>query len=114
MLNLFGLYLLGVNAVAFAAFASDKRRAVVGDRRVPEGVLLRLAALGGIFGALAAQQLLRHKTRKEPFRTWLWLIAVAQLVLLVGVAVWARLAPDAFSAVIDGLGGGRTIPVADG
>jgi uncharacterized membrane protein YsdA (DUF1294 family) len=114
MLTLFGLYLFGVNAVTFVAFASDKRRAVVGDRRVPEGVLLRLAALGGIAGALAAQRLFRHKTRKEPFRTWLRLIAVAHLALLIGVAAWARLAPDAFAAATGGLVGGRTIPVADG
>ena len=46
-----------------------------------------LAVIGGTSGAIAGQQILRHKTRKEPFRTLLWLIAGAQAVLLVAAAV---------------------------
>jgi uncharacterized membrane protein YsdA (DUF1294 family) len=78
-------YILAVNAVAFAAFAIDKRRAERRGFRIPERTLLWLAAAGGTSGAIAAQQLLRHKTRKEPFRTILWLIAVIQAVALVGL-----------------------------
>ena len=88
MLKLFGLYLLGINALTFVTFASDKRRAASGDRRTPESKLLALAAFGGTVGALAAQRLFRHKTRKEPFRTRLWLIVLAQTVLLVGAILW--------------------------
>ncbi|WP_309090762.1 DUF1294 domain-containing protein [Phenylobacterium sp.] len=62
----------------FYAFARDKRAAVEGERRTPEATLLMLAAAGGAPGALAAQQLFRHKTRKEPFRSLLWSIAAAQ------------------------------------
>jgi uncharacterized membrane protein YsdA (DUF1294 family) len=79
------LYLLAANAAAFAAFAEDKRRAVAGERRVPERILLQLALIGGSGGAVAAQRLLRHKTRKEPFRTLLWGIAAGQLLLLAFV-----------------------------
>lgn len=89
MVELVGLYLLGVNALTFAVFASDKRRACGGDRRVPERTLLQLAAVGGSPAAIAAQQMLRHKTRKEPFRSLLWLIAVLQFAGLVGAALWA-------------------------
>jgi uncharacterized membrane protein YsdA (DUF1294 family) len=64
--------------VTFYAFAVDKRAAVAGERRTPEATLLLLVAAGGAPGGLAAQQLLRHKTRKEPFRSLLWAIAVAQ------------------------------------
>lgn len=84
-----GLYLLTLNLAAYAAFASDKRRAVRGGRRIRERTLLTLALLGGAPAAIAAQQLLRHKTRKEPFRTRLWLIAGAQAglaLLLAGLA----------------------------
>lgn len=82
------IYLPTINAAAFAAFARDKRLAAIGGRRTPERVLLQMAAAGGIVGALAAQQMLRHKTRKEPFRTWLLLIAFAQAAALAGAAAW--------------------------
>ena len=85
------LYLLTINACAFAAFWLDKRAAARGLWRTPESTLLMLAMLGGTSGAIAGQQVLRHKTRKEPFRTLLWLIAGAQAVLLViAVAQLAR------------------------
>ena len=82
-------YLAIINIVAFAAFASDKRRAIQHVSRIPEKTLLRLAILGGTSGAMAAQQLLRHKTRKEPFRTQLWLIAGIQALLLLGAGYWS-------------------------
>ena len=88
MLTLLALYLLAINALTFAVFAGDKRRAASGDRRVPEKTLLGLAALGGTPGAFAARRLFRHKTRKEPFRTWLWLITLTQVVLIVGAILW--------------------------
>ncbi|MGV8998173.1 MAG: DUF1294 domain-containing protein [Parvibaculaceae bacterium] len=40
--------------------------------RVSEKTLLTLAAVGGAFGALAGQRVFRHKTQKEPFRTYLY------------------------------------------
>jgi uncharacterized membrane protein YsdA (DUF1294 family) len=76
------LYLLAVNAGGFAAMAADKRRAMRDQRRIPERALLNIALIGGALGAVAAQQMLRHKTRKEPFRTRLWLIAGAWTALL--------------------------------
>lgn len=71
-------WIAAVSAAAFLAFAADKRAAVRGERRTPESTLLLLAVAGGSPGAIAAQQLLRHKTRKEPFRSLLWTVAVAQ------------------------------------
>ncbi|WP_454716122.1 DUF1294 domain-containing protein [Caulobacter segnis] len=88
MIALAALYLLVANVLTFAVFASDKRRAMAGDRRVPERNLLQLVAVGGTVGALAAQQILRHKTKKEPFRSLLWLIAVLQIALGIWAAVW--------------------------
>jgi uncharacterized membrane protein YsdA (DUF1294 family) len=67
-----------VNVLAFHAFWTDKNAARLGNRRTPERTLLGLAALGGSLGAIAGQQLFRHKTRKEPFRTRLIVIAGVQ------------------------------------
>lgn len=79
------LYLLAVNLAAFVAFGLDKRRAEEGRRRISERDLLTLAAIGGSGGAVAGQQMFRHKTRKEPFRTILWAIPVLQFA---AAAVW--------------------------
>ena len=79
------LYVVSINAAAFTAFVIDKRRAQAGEYRIPERTLLMLAMAGGTPGSIAAQRLLRHKTRKEPFRSYLLLIAAAQVA--VGIAL---------------------------
>ncbi len=80
-------YVLLINLSAFGAFALDKQRARAGGWRLSERFLLQIALIGGTAGAMAAQQVLRHKSRKEPFRSRLQLIAVCQITvagLLVG------------------------------
>lgn len=83
------LVLLSINVIAFLAFGWDKRLAETHQRRISERTLLGLALFGGALGALLGQQLFRHKTQKQPFRTLLWLCALANVV--VGV-LW--LLPD--------------------
>ncbi len=80
-------YLAVMNAVCFVAFAWDKYCARRGMRRVSERTLLLLAVIGGTLGAIAAQQGLRHKSYKEPFRSILWTIAGAHILLLAALAV---------------------------
>ena len=60
---------LALNLFVFSIYFLDKQAARDGRRRVSERTLLTLALIGGSLGAVAAQQLLRHKTRKEPFRS---------------------------------------------
>ena len=86
MFELFALYLLAINGATFATFALDKRAAARRTWRVPERRLLMMAAFGGSPAALVAQQVLRHKTRKEPFRTSLWVIVGVQAVVLAFLA----------------------------
>jgi uncharacterized membrane protein YsdA (DUF1294 family) len=80
-------WLVAANIAAYAAFALDKRAAIRGDWRVRESTLLTIVAAGGAFGAVLAQTLLRHKTRKEPFRTQLYVIIGVELVLLGAVSL---------------------------
>jgi uncharacterized membrane protein YsdA (DUF1294 family) len=81
----FAAYLLAINAVTFGAFGWDKYCAERQMYRVPEKTLLTLAGIGGALGGKSGQRLFRHKTRKEPFRSYLnWTVAlnVAGLIAL--------------------------------
>ena len=80
------LALIAVNLITMLRFWEDKKRAVAGERRIPEAHLLSLALIGGSPGALAARQMFRHKTRKQPFSTWLFLIVAIQAGILIGLA----------------------------
>jgi uncharacterized membrane protein YsdA (DUF1294 family) len=76
-----------LNCLTVLRFWQDKQRAIAGERRIPEADLLGLAMIGGSPGALLARRLFRHKTRKEPFSTWLLLIAALQCGAILGFAL---------------------------
>ncbi|MEN5362484.1 DUF1294 domain-containing protein [Brevundimonas intermedia] len=74
----------------FLTFATDKQKAKAGLWRTPEATLLLFGLIGGL-GAWMGQHLLRHKTRKEPFRTQFGLVVVIHLILLAAGAAWVIL-----------------------
>lgn len=78
------LYVL-LSAITFVVYALDKSAARTGGRRTPEVTLHALALAGGWPGALLARRVLRHKTRKQPFRAVFWLTVVANCVVLASV-----------------------------
>ncbi|MBB5639940.1 DUF1294 domain-containing protein [Cryobacterium roopkundense] len=77
-----GVYLLA-SVVTFILYAVDKSRAQSGGWRVSENTLLLAGLLGGWPGAIVAQQVLRHKTRKKSFLSVFWMSVVANLVIFV-------------------------------
>lgn len=81
--------LVAMNLMAFGAFAIDKRLAQSGGWRISEFTLLALAFFGGTIGAYAGRSLFRHKTRKEPFGTQLFSVAMVQVVV-IGLLAWGR------------------------
>ncbi|GAA1507240.1 DUF1294 domain-containing protein [Agromyces terreus] len=83
----------GLSVVAFAAYGLDKAAAGrAGRRRTPESTLHLLGLLGGWPGALVAQQLFRHKTRKRSFRRVFWFTVVLNvLALSLVIALLAHL-----------------------
>ena len=85
-----GAWVLAINLTTPAFYAWDKHRAVRGRRRVPEAVLLGLAAAGGSPAAIVSMALLRHKTRKLSFRLILAAIVVGQLLLILGIGLSRR------------------------
>lgn len=60
------------SAVAFFAYAFDKSAALNNRWRTQESTLHLFALLGGWPGALAAQCLLRHKSKKTSFQAAFW------------------------------------------
>ena len=65
-----------MSAFAFGFYWSDKRRAQTNQRRITENSLHLFELLGGWPGALLAQQMFRHKTRKLSFQLICWLIVI--------------------------------------
>lgn len=79
------LWLAAVASVlAFVIYGWDKLAAARGGGRVPEIALHVLALLGGWPGALAAQLVFRHKTRKVTFQIVFWLT----VALHCGAIIW--------------------------
>lgn len=75
-------YLIFINCIAFAVYGADKAFAKLHSWRVPEIVLLVLAALGGSAGAFIAMQLFRHKTQHLQFIFGVQLIFFLQVALI--------------------------------
>ena len=69
---------VSINVVTVLAYWVDKRAAVRGAWRVPEINLHTLEFLGGWSGALLAQRLFRHKTKKRSYQTMFWFILLMQ------------------------------------
>ena len=80
------LVLIGINLIAFLAFGWDKIQSTrPGASRIAERTLLGLALFGGALGALLGQQIFRHKTKKQPFRTLLWCAAAINILAAVAL-----------------------------
>lgn len=80
-------YLVLVNATAYFLFCDDKARAAARLYRISEFRLLVIAACGGAAGAILAQRLIRHKTRKQPFADMLLLIVGIQVGATLGLGI---------------------------
>ena len=75
-----------MSLVAFVLYRGDKSAAIQGARRTPESTLQVVSLLGGWPGALVAQRVYRHKTRKQPFQTVFWITVLANCAALAWMA----------------------------
>ncbi|KAA6168417.1 DUF1294 domain-containing protein [Pseudomonas veronii] len=69
-----------VSVVAFFLYWNDKRKARADSRRTPENILHAVELAGGWPGALIAQQVFRHKTRKVSYQVLFWAIVLLHQV----------------------------------
>lgn len=70
-----GFY-LAASVVAFVMYAFDKSAAKNNRWRTPENTLHFFGLIGGWPGALVAQRLLRHKSKKASFQFVFWITVV--------------------------------------
>ena len=90
------VWYLVIGVVTFCVYAKDKRAAINGNWRAPEKTLHILSVAGGWLGALIAQEELRHKTQKQPFRAIYWLTVVINVAAFLwtltpsGQAIFGR------------------------
>jgi uncharacterized membrane protein YsdA (DUF1294 family) len=77
------LYII-MSVLLFGTYAADKKAAQSGTWRTPETTLHLMALLGGWPGALVAQSVFRHKTRKRPFRA----VFLATVIINCAALTW--------------------------
>ena len=81
----FVTWLLLVNVLTLTIYGIDKMAARKAWRRVPESTLLMFGVVGGWGGAIAGQQIFRHKTQKQPFKTYFIISVIVSLSLMGAV-----------------------------
>jgi uncharacterized membrane protein YsdA (DUF1294 family) len=74
-------YLIIINAFSFAIMLVDKALAIKKAWRLPESLLMTLAAAGGSLGVLLGMLLSRHKTRKSKFILGIPLLLLLHILL---------------------------------
>ncbi|KQZ84607.1 hypothetical protein ASD56_07900 [Microbacterium sp. Root166] len=80
-----------MSIIAFAAYGLDKSAARRGAQRTSEQALLTMGIACGWPGALIAQQVFRHKTRKRSFRRAFWTTVVLNILALGALVALATL-----------------------
>jgi len=78
-----GIAYAALSPVTFFAYAFDKAAARRKTWRTPENALHLLGLVGGWPGALLAQQVLRHKSKKADFRAIFWITVLINCCALV-------------------------------
>lgn len=93
---------LAISLVTYVVYGIDKSAAQSGAWRTSESTLHMMSIIGGWPGALIAQQVLRHKSRKEEFRFVFWVTVVVNC----GVFGWLLTAggKELLGSVISGIG----------
>ncbi|MFN4023622.1 MAG: DUF1294 domain-containing protein [Hyphomonas sp.] len=81
----------GVASLAcFAGYGLDKRAAENRNWRISETILLLVGLVGGWPGAIVAQEVFRHKTKKIAFRTLFWMSVAINMAAFVQINIFTR------------------------
>ena len=75
-----------MSVIAIIAYGMDKSAATAGRRRTPEATLHFFGLLCGWPGALLAQRVFRHKSRKAAFQSTFWGTVAFNVIALLLLA----------------------------
>jgi uncharacterized membrane protein YsdA (DUF1294 family)/cold shock CspA family protein len=89
-----GVVYIGTSLLCFLIYTLDKTAAREGRWRVSESALLLLGLIGGWPGAIVAQQVLHHKTRKRSFQ------AAFAGSIIVNVALFVLYTSPLYAAIV--------------
>jgi len=70
---------IALSFIVFILYAVDKSAARNKQQRISERTLHLVALLGGWPGAMIAQKVFRHKTKKQAFRLIFWITVVTNV-----------------------------------
>ena len=73
--------------ISFILFAVDKKKAINGQWRIQEKVLLGTSFLGGAAGGLLAMHLFHHKTQKPYFSIGVPAMLVLQVIGFFAITI---------------------------
>ena len=82
ILELFIIFTIFINAIAFFLYVVDKRLAIKNKRRISEKILLFFTLFFGGIGALLGMRLARHKTKKRKFKI---VVSIGLIIALIPV-----------------------------
>lgn len=85
-------YIIIINIVAYCLYRIDKKRALQGEYRIRESVLLGVAFAGGALGAFCAMLEYRHKTLHSAFAIGVPIALVLQMALIIWAIVYCLMA----------------------
>ena len=80
-------YLIIITLITFFLYGIDKWKAKRARWRIPESVLLGMAAIGGSIGAWLGMRVWHHKTQHAKFRYGVPAMLVSQAAVLVWIVV---------------------------
>lgn len=79
------MWFLLANVMTLMIYGMDKMAARKAWRRVPESTLLVFGVIGGWLGAIVGQQLFRHKTQKQPFKTYFIVSVIVSISVIAAI-----------------------------
>lgn len=97
-----GIY-LAVSTIAFIAYAFDKSAAKNDRWRIQESTFHLFALIGGWPGALVAQRVFRHKSKKNSFQIVYWITVVINCCVLG--YLFTPAGEELFRSILLGIGG---------